>query len=86
MSRKSSVLTMLVRHFVLQHRICFEAVCELVARSAEAVAIFKDGWKQTSHATAVQVAQWIKDLDSYSTFVAILKSKARQLLANSPGE
>jgi hypothetical protein len=24
--------------------------------------------------------------DSYSTFVAILKSKARQLLANSPGE
>jgi hypothetical protein len=42
----------------------FQAVCELIARPVEAVAICQDGWKQAPRATAQQMQKWIEDLDS----------------------
>jgi hypothetical protein len=36
----------------------FQAVCELIARPDQAVAILQDGWKRVPRATAQQVEKW----------------------------
>ncbi len=47
----------------------FQAVCELIARPDEAVAIFQDGWKRVPRATAQQMQKWIEDLESNQSSV-----------------
>jgi WD domain, G-beta repeat len=42
----------------------FKAVCELIARPTEAVALAEEGWRQSPHATAKQMQDWLKDLNS----------------------
>ncbi len=42
----------------------FQAVCELIGRPNEAVAILKEGWNNLPRAAPQQMRQWIKDLDS----------------------
>jgi WD40 repeat protein len=42
----------------------FQAMCDLIARPDDAVAILEAGWKQTPRATPEQMRRWIRDLDS----------------------
>jgi RNA polymerase sigma factor (sigma-70 family) len=42
----------------------FQAICELIARPAEAVPIVENGWKSLPRATVQQMQKWIDDLDS----------------------
>jgi hypothetical protein len=42
----------------------FQAICELIAHPAEAVALAESGWKQALRAPVQQIEKWIGDLDS----------------------
>lgn len=42
----------------------FQAVCDLIARPEEAVALLQDRWQRVPRATAQQMQKWIEDLDS----------------------
>jgi hypothetical protein len=42
----------------------FRAICELIARPAEAVPIIEKGWRSIPRVTAQQIKKWIEDLDS----------------------
>src|SRR5205807_1828029 len=44
--------------------VAFQAICQLVARTSEAVAILEDGWKRSRRATPKQVHKWIEELGS----------------------
>ncbi len=42
----------------------FQAVCELIGRPDEAVALFADEWKRLPRTTAQQMLKWVEDLSS----------------------
>ena len=44
--------------------VAFHAVCELIARPHDAVAILETGWKQLPRATPQQMQKWVHDLAS----------------------